>query len=171
MTIIKPYGTATWLLRNTSLSFIQIAEFCGIQLPEVVAIENGAISEKENNPLEMGQLSREEIEICQKDQTLKLKKTEIKLSTDHIKQKKYVPLLQRANKLNVVLWFSKNHPTIKKTIIAKLVGSTTKTVKDIFDGTYTKISTLSVIDPVQAGFCTQRQLNEILNIEPSDANK
>ena len=35
---LMPHATAAWLVDNTSLSFEQIAEFCGLHILEVQAI-------------------------------------------------------------------------------------------------------------------------------------
>src|SRR5690606_13329889 len=35
---LMPHATASWLVDNTALSFVQIAEFCGLHILEVQAI-------------------------------------------------------------------------------------------------------------------------------------
>ena len=38
---LMPKATAVWLVENTSLSFDQIAEFCGLHVLEVKGIADG----------------------------------------------------------------------------------------------------------------------------------
>jgi uncharacterized protein len=41
-----PHATAAWLVDNTSLSFEQIAEFCGLHILEVQAIADDTAATK-----------------------------------------------------------------------------------------------------------------------------
>ena len=60
---LMPKATAVWLVENTSLSFDQIAEFCGLHHLEVKGIADGDVAQgiKGMDPIASGQLSREEI--------------------------------------------------------------------------------------------------------------
>ena len=60
---LMPKATAVWLVENTSLSFEQIAEFCGMHALEVQGIADGevAIGIVGLDPIASGQLTREEI--------------------------------------------------------------------------------------------------------------
>jgi hypothetical protein len=61
-TPLMPQATAMWLIRNTKLSFEQIAHFCNMHHLEVQAIADG---EKGNiteiDPVVSGQLSKDDI--------------------------------------------------------------------------------------------------------------
>ena len=48
---LMPHATASWLVENTSLTFEQIAEFCGLHILEVQAIadDTAAIGDAEND--------------------------------------------------------------------------------------------------------------------------
>ena len=59
-----PKATAVWLVDNTSLSFDQIAAFCGLHPLEVQGVADGDVAGgiMGVNPLQNGQLTRDEIE-------------------------------------------------------------------------------------------------------------
>ena len=66
---LMPKATAVWLIDNTMLSFRQIAEFCGLH---PLAIQGMADGEVDQNivgldPVANSQLTRAEIERCEKD--------------------------------------------------------------------------------------------------------
>lgn len=60
---LMPKATAIWLVDNTTLSFAQIADFCGLHALEVQAIADGEVmgGMAGNDPVANGQLTREEI--------------------------------------------------------------------------------------------------------------
>ena len=71
---LMPKATAVWLVENTSLSFDQIGEFCGLHALEVQAIADGdvAVQMVGLDAIANGQLTLEEIERCQKDPSARL---------------------------------------------------------------------------------------------------
>src|SRR4026209_766690 len=71
---LMPKATAVWLLDNTALSFDQIAEFCKLHPLVVKAIADGDAAQgiKGLDPIETGQLTREEIEMAGADPEHKL---------------------------------------------------------------------------------------------------
>jgi hypothetical protein len=64
-----PHATASWLVENTSLSFEQIAQFCGLHILEVQAIADDTAATKltGRDPLRAGELTHEEIAKGEKD--------------------------------------------------------------------------------------------------------
>ena len=70
-TLLMPKATAVWLIENTALTFDQIALFCSLHPLEVRGIADGDVASgiKGLDPINNGQLSREEIERCQLDPT------------------------------------------------------------------------------------------------------
>ena len=66
---LMPKATAVWLVENTALSFDQIAEFCKLHPLEVKAIADGDSAQgiKGLDPIQTGQLTREEIEQGEQD--------------------------------------------------------------------------------------------------------
>ena len=69
-----PKATAIWLVENTALSFDQIANFCGLHELEVQGIADGevAVGMRGYDPIDNNQLTKEEIERCEKDQKASL---------------------------------------------------------------------------------------------------
>ena len=68
---LMPKATAVWLVENTSLTFEQIANFCGMHSLEIQAIADGDVgaSMMGMNPVTNGQLTKEEIARCEADPT------------------------------------------------------------------------------------------------------
>ena len=71
---LMPKATAVWLIENTSLTFEQIADFCGIHPLEVkgIADEDVAKGIKGIDPVATGQLTHEQIEQAEKNPEMKL---------------------------------------------------------------------------------------------------
>ncbi|MGN5803245.1 cell cycle transcriptional regulator TrcR, partial [Acinetobacter baumannii] len=65
--ILMPKATAVWLVDNTSLSFEQIADFCGLHPLEVRGIADGEVARdiRGADPIGNGQLNREELDRAQ----------------------------------------------------------------------------------------------------------
>ena len=72
---LMPKATAVWLVDNTSLTFEQIADFCGLHPLEVkgIADEDVAKGIKGQDPVTTGQLTREQIEEAEKNPKVRLK--------------------------------------------------------------------------------------------------
>ena len=66
---LMPHATAAWLVENTSLTFEQIAEFCGLHILEVQAIADDTAATKltGRDPIRAGELTHDEIEKGQAD--------------------------------------------------------------------------------------------------------
>ena len=66
---LMPHATAAWLVDNSSLTFEQIAEFCGLHILEVQAIADDTAATKltGRDPIRAGELTHEEIEKGQND--------------------------------------------------------------------------------------------------------
>ena len=131
-TPLMPMATAVWLVENTTLTFKQIADFCNLHEVEVQGIADGEVAKgiKAYNPITSGQLTKEEIELSSKDQdrALKITNTDVEITSDEKKIKKYVPLSKRQDKPDSVLWLIKSYPQLKDSQIAKLVGITKNSV-------------------------------------------
>ena len=155
-----PKATAVWLVENTTLSFKQIANFCKLHELEIKGIADGDVAKgiKAYNPILAGQLTREEVDLCSKDQdrSLKLnKKKEDIVVSEERKKTKYTPISKRKDRPDSVLWLLKNFPQLSDGQIAKLVGSTKGTVSLIRNRTFWNFSNLTARDPVILGLCTQ----------------
>ncbi len=71
---LMPKATAVWLVENTALSFDQVADFCKLHPLEVKAIADGDAAQgiKGLDPIQTGQLTRDEIDKAVADPEHKL---------------------------------------------------------------------------------------------------
>ncbi len=161
---LMPMATAVWLVENTSLTFGQIAEFCKLHEVEIQGIADGEVAKGivGYNPIISGQLTKEEINLSSEDQNrpLKLKSTEIEIESSEKKIKKYVPLSKRQDKPDSALWLIRQHPILKDSQIAKLVGITKNSVSTIRNKSYSNFNNLNSKDPVALGLFSQKDLVE-----------
>ena len=163
---LMPMATAVWLVENTTLTFKQIAKFCNLHDIEVQGIADGEVAKgiMAYNPIISGQLTREEIELASKDENkeLQIKNTDIQISTEDKKIKKYIPLSKRQDKPDSVLWLIKHHSLLKDSQIAKLVGVTKQSVTSIKNKSYWNYNNLSPKDPVALSIFSQKDLIEAI---------
>ena len=161
-TPLMPMATAVWLVENTSLTFKQIANFCDLHEVEVQGIADGEVAKgiKGYNPIMAGQLSREEIDLSSKDENrpLQIKGSDVEISNDEKKIKKYIPLSKRQDKPDSALWLIKQHNILKDSQIAKLVGITKNSVTSIRNKSYWNYNNLNPKDPVALNLFTQKDL-------------
>ena len=159
---LMPMATAVWLLDNTTLTFKQIAEFCNLHEVEVQGIADGEVAKGivGYNPINSGQLTREEIKLSSEDNNrpLNIKGEEIEIKNSEKKIKKYIPLSKRQDKPDSALWLLKNHANLKDSQIAKLVGITKSSVSSIRNKSYWNYNNLNAKDPVAMGLFTQKDL-------------
>ena len=163
---LMPMATAVWLVENTTLTFKQIADFCKLHEVEIQGIADGEVAKgiKAYNPIISGQLSREEIELSSKDENrpLQIKSSDIEISNNEKKIKKYIPLSKRQDKPDSALWLLKNHNVLKDSQIAKLVGITKNSVSSIRNKSYWNYNNLNAKDPVALNLFSQKELIEAL---------
>src|SRR5712664_4176045 len=93
---LMPKATAVWLVENTSLTFDQIAEFCGLHPLEVQAIADGEVANQMQglDPVANGQTTAEEIARCQADPNARLKLSEQAVPQQFVRHKgpRYTPI-------------------------------------------------------------------------------
>jgi len=158
-TPFMPKATAVWLVENTTLTFKQIANFCNLHELEVKGIADGDVAKgiKAYNPILAGQLSREEIDLCSKDnhRNLNLVERAEEVQVKERKKPKYTPLSKRQDRPDAALWLLKNYQEFTDGQISKLVGSTKGTVSLIRKRSYWNFSNLKAKDPVILGLCSQ----------------
>ena len=163
-----PKATAVWLIENTSLSFGQISEFCGLHELEVQGIADGdvAIGIQGYDPIDNNQLTKEEINRCENDTSASLQLISSKVIENlppRKKDTKYTPISLRQEKPYAILWLIKRYPEeLSDSQIAKLTGSTKKTVDAIRNGTYRE-AVLDSKSPMDIGLCTYKELEKSLN--------
>ena len=164
---LMPKATAVWLIENTSLTFKQIADFCGLHELEIKGMADGDVSVgiKAYNPILSNQLTREEIELSSKDpnRPLQLKEKNIDIEVKKMIGTKYTPIAQREDKPNAIAWLTKNYPMLADSQICKLVGSTKNTVDAIRNRKHWNMSNISPKDPVMANLCSQTELQAAID--------
>jgi uncharacterized protein len=156
-------ATAVWLVDNTTLTFRQIADFCGLHELEVQGIADGDVAAgvKGFDPIANNQLDPEEIEKGEADptHTLKLKYNPAAAGEEKRRGPRYTPLSKRQDRPAAILWLVKFHPELSDGQISKLVGTTKPTIQSIRDRTHWNISAIQPIDPVALGLCRQSELD------------
>ena len=159
-----PMATAVWLVENTTLTFKQIAEFCKLHEVEIQGIADGEVAKGivGYNPIISGQLTREEINLSSDDKSRPLNISSYEINIDSVdkKIKKYIPLSKRQDKPDSALWLIKQHPILKDSQIAKLVGITKNSVTLIRKKSYWNYNNLNAKDPVAMGLFNQKDLVE-----------
>ena len=165
---LMPKATAIWLIENTGLSFLQIANFCGLHELEVQGIADGDVANgmQGYDPIDNNQLTKEEINRCENDPEASL----VLISSNTIdklpprkKDTKYTPISLRQEKPYAILWLIKRYPNeLSSSQIAKLTGSTKNTVEAIRNGTYRE-AVLESKSPMDIGLCTYEELEKSLN--------
>jgi len=161
---LMPKATAVWLVDNTSLTFEQIADFCGLHPLEVkgIADEDVAKGIKGQDPVTSGQLTREQIEEAEKNPKLRLKMAPPKHKVLPVKQKKiprYTPVSKRQDKPDAVYWILRNHPEFTDADIVKLIGTTKATIQKIRERSHWNATNIKAVDPVTLGLCSQLELD------------
>jgi uncharacterized protein len=162
---LMPKATAVWLVDNTSLSFDQVAEFCKLHPLEVQAIADGDAAQgiKGLDPILTGQLTREEIVKAEADPEYRLHLASAKVRIPEPKSRKkgprYTPVSRRQDRPNAILWLVRNHPELKDSQIMRLVGTTKSTIAGIRERTHWNAASLSPLDPVTLGLCSQIDLD------------
>lgn len=162
-TLLMPKATAVWLVDNTALSFDQIAQFCSLHPLEVKAIADGESAQgiKGMDPVMTGQLTRAEIAKGEGDINHRLKLSDPKVRVPEAKRKgpRYTPLSKRQDRPNAIYWLVKNHPELKDAQISRLVGTTKATIEQIRERKHWNMATLTPLDPVALGLCSQIDLD------------
>jgi hypothetical protein len=156
-----PHATASWLVDNTSLSFEQIAEFCGLHILEVQAMADDLASSKYTgrDPVHSGELTHAEIERGQADPNYSLKMQRAPVDVSRTKGPRYTPVSKRQDKPDGIAWIIRNHPEISDAQIGKLIGTTRNTINAIRERTHWNIANIQPKDPVTLGLCSQRELD------------
>lgn len=156
-------ATAVWLVDNTTLSFKQIADFCGLHELEVQGIADGDVAAgvKGFDPVANNQLTQDEIDAAEKDplHKLTLKYNAAAVGEEKRRGPRYTPLSKRQDRPASILWLVKFHPELSDGQISKLVGTTKPTIQAIRERTHWNIGNIQPIDPVALGLCKQIELD------------
>lgn len=157
-------ATAVWLVDNTTLSFKQIADFCGLHELEVNGIADGevAVGIKGFDPLANNQLEQSEIDAGEQNPGHKLKLKYNPAAEGELKRKgpRYTPLSKRQDRPAAIAWLVKFHPELADSQISKLVGTTKPTIQSIRERSHWNMANIQPVDPVALGMCKQGELDE-----------
>ena len=160
---IMAKATAVWLVDNTTLSFKQIADFCGLHELEVQGIADGDVAAgvRGFDPVQNNQLTQEEIDKAEKDplHKLQLKFNAAAVGEEKRRGPRYTPLSKRQDRPAAILWLVKFHPELTDAQISKLVGTTKPTIQSIRERTHWNISNIQPVDPVALGLTKQSELD------------
>jgi hypothetical protein len=163
-TLLMPKATAVWLVDNTSLSFEQIAAFCTLHPLEVQGVADGDVAGgiMGVNPIQNGQLTREEIEKAEADPSYRMKVSDPKVRVATATKRKgprYTPISRRNERPNAIRWLLRNHPELKDAQIMRLVGTTKSTIDSVRENTHWNSTNIQPMDPVTLGLCSQIDLD------------
>ncbi|GAB5458084.1 MAG: DUF1013 domain-containing protein [Henriciella sp.] len=166
--ILMPKATAVWLIDNTTLTFTQVAEFCGLHHLEVKGIADGDVAENMRgvDPVSGGELTRDEIQKAEADPDYRMQVATSKIA--HIPQPKrkgarYTPVARRGDKPDAIAWFIRNHPEVSDPQISKLIGTTKSTITNVRDKSHWNSAEIKPVDPVTLGLCSQIELDEVIS--------
>ena len=160
---LMPKATAVWLVENTSLTFEQIAAFCGLHTLEVQGIADGEVAQgiQGLDPVANSQLTREEIDRCQGDPSARLRilVQNLPQPAKRTKGPRYTPVAKRQDKPDGIAWLLRHHPELKDSQIARLIGTTKTTIQAVRERSHWNSPNIRPRDPVLLGLCSQGELN------------
>ncbi len=160
---LMPKATAVWLVDNTTLTFDQIATFCGLHPLEIQGIADGevAVGIQGMDPIGSHELTREEIERCEKDKTafLRMSRSELPKPKKRTKGPRYTPVAKRQDKPDGIAWLLRHHPELKDSQVARLIGTTKNTIQAVRERSHWNSPNIRPRDPVLLGLCNQTDLN------------
>jgi hypothetical protein len=163
---LMPKATAVWLVDRTTLTFEQVAEFCGLHKLEVQAIADGevAIGIVGMDPVLNGQVTAQEIERCEKDPRARLKMTKSDLPQPIARTKgaRYTPFAKRGEKPDAISYLVKHHPELQDAQIARLLGTTKDTIVKVRTRSHWNSSNIKPQNPVLLGLVKQADLEAAL---------
>ena len=167
--ILMPKATAVWLVDNTSMTFEQIADFCGLHPLEVKGIADGEVARdiRGADPITTGQLTREELDKAQRDPKYRMKAQKSRhaeLLKPIRKGPRYTPVSRRQDRPDAIAWFVRNHPEVSDAQIAKTLGTTKATIDQVRNRTHWNSANIKPVDPVTLGLVTQLELDAVVRI-------
>ena len=165
---LMPKATAVWLIDNTTLSFDQIAEFCGLHHLEIQALADGEVAPGMHgiDPVARGDITMAEVERCQSDPAarLKMSKPDVPLPKARSKGARYTPVSKRGDRPNAIAWLLKNYPELTDAQISKLIGTTKPTINAIRERSHWNSTNIKPQNPVGLGLCSGTDLERIIAI-------
>ena len=172
---LMPKATAVWLIDNTTLTFEQIAEFCGLHDLEIQALADGEVAPGMHglDPVSRGELTMDEIERCQAAPAAKLKMAKITTPQPKARSKgaRYTPVSKRGDRPNAIAWLLKNYPELSDAQVSRLIGTTKPTINAIRDRSHWNTSNIKPQNPVGLGLCSGADLEKVIAKERARAGK
>lgn len=163
---MMPKATAVWLVENTTLTFRQIAEFCGLHELEIQAIadEEVVIGMVGLDPIVNRQLTQAEIDRCAADPSARLKLAKSDLPVPEAKPRgaRYTPVSKRQDKPDAIAWLLRNFPALSDAALGRLLGTTKPTINAVRDRTHWNSTNIRPRDPVELGLCTVIEMSNAL---------
>ena len=165
--ILMPKATAVWLVDNTSLTFEQIADFCGLHPLEVKGIADGEVARdiRGADPIANGQLLREELDAAQASPAYRMraqKSRHAELLKPAKKAPRYTPVSRRQDRPDAIAWFLRNHPEVPDSQVSKLLGTTKATIYQVRNRSHWNTGNIKPVDPVTLGLVTQLELDGVV---------
>lgn len=165
---LMPKATAVWLVENTTLTFQQIADFCGIHPLELQAIADGevAVGMHGRDPIAAGELTQEEIDRCSADPEARLQhaKRRVPIPEARPKGARYTPVSKRQDRPDAIAWLLKNYPELTDAQICKLIGTTKATIEKVRDKTHWNAPNIKPQNPVSLGLCSEAELQKQIDL-------
>ena len=174
--ILMPKATAVWLVDNSSMTFEQIADFCGLHPLEVKGIADGEVARdiRGADPISNGQLTREELNAAQADPAYRMKAQKSRhaeLLKPQKKAPRYTPVSRRQDRPDAIAWFVRNHPEITDAQIAKVLGTTKSTIDQVRNRTHWNSTNVKPVDPVSLGLIGQLELDALVKKSADKKNR
>lgn len=165
---LMPKATAVWLVENTTLTFDQIADFCGLHELEVQAIADDevAIGMHGLNPITAGELTAAEIDRCAADTTSRLAqaKPTIELPKPKKKGARYTPVSKRQDRPDAIAWLLKNYPELSDAQISRVIGTTKPTINSVRERSHWNSPNIKPQNPIGLGLCTEAALQKVVDV-------
>ena len=159
--LLMPKATAVWLIDNTTLTFDQIAAFCGVHPLEVQGIADGevAVGIRGLDPVANGQVTRDELQRCEQDSSLRLEAiAPVAEVPQRARRARYTPVSKRQDRPNAIAWLLKNYDELSDAQIGKLLGTTKATITAVRERTHWNTQNITPQDPILLGICNEAEL-------------
>src|ERR1700753_2913074 len=165
--ILSPKATAVWLVDTPSLTFEQIADFCGLHPLEVKGIADGEVARdiRGADPIANGQLTREELDAAEanaKHRLVAQKSRHAEYLKPQKKTPRYTPVSRRQDRPDAIAWFLRNHPEVADAQLARILGTTKATIDQVRNRTHWNSANIKPVDPVTLGLSTQLELDAVV---------
>ncbi len=170
---LMPKATAVWLVENSSLTFKQIAEYCGLHDLEVQAIADEEVATGMHglDPIAGGELTQEELDRCLADPKAKLELSKPKTPMPKARRKgaRYTPVSKRQDRPDAIAWLVKSHPELTDAQISRLIGTTKPTINAIRERSHWNMPNIKPQNPVTLGLCLAPDLEKVVTLARAKA--